>query len=600
MLNLKLFTVLAFILASGIIFDNAFAAAGEEFSSPTQTNAYASYNNSTNQVQISWDFNTLPANTKCFLKGDINFHENMNVDGVNTSVASFIPIYYSAVTSTPVQITAVDQDQQAEEISCTGDMRIDIDTIMSHSTNTENYPDFEAFLTFYVPNSGENFETTDNLRIDEVSISYNSNAAFDQATKDYICGGQIGSTLYIDQSGSAGSTIAHGNNGDNCGEYVYLENDEYVDIGMVASPQLQNGEISFGNHVSEVYSLLIQVVAQIAALVTSSGGDDDHNSKPTFGLDHKTFVKRVDNGLVINGTAFPVTDNYWTEFPMLSLHVGETQNFTATVFSPNPLTLMEFAFGIKEVGEFTNAEASIVIETNYAGEVLSSEIVKDTTPPVLNATSLESSVSKVKCVADDNSTPCYRVSIEFSFMEPPLGKVFGVQAIDDKRKNTILYFNDGITLEGDSQNPPVTQEIISEIKYKGLQTIQRIDKENNIWMTLDDDEPVELYKQNDFGSFTALKIKTYDFRTPDTFTTNPHRLHSDFPNLIIFEQNRAMKIYNSTQHISEPTSSWSYDYTVTDRMEEIYDDIEKEKILALENYEKMFTEYERTVHNFEE
>jgi hypothetical protein len=605
MLNYKLFAVLAIILVSGIYFDNAFAAAGSEYT-PTQPNAFASYSNATNQIQVSWDFDTLPADTKCFLKGDVSYNTDLSLGGntPQTDSASFIPRFYSPITASPVLFDSANKDddvnQYAEEVSCTGETRIDIDTLMNHSQNTNNQLDMQIFLTFYAPVNGE-FDNSNENRIDEVFVMYAPATSFNQAAKDYGCGGQIGSTLYIDASGSNDSIIAHGNNGDNCNEYLYLENNQYVDIGMdgAVAPLLPDGNIFYDNHVESAYSLLIQVVSDIITIVTHGGSDDDHNSRPTFGFDHKTFVQRVAEGLVINDEVYTVTDNYWTPMPMLSLHVGATQNFTATAFAPHQLKIMEFAFGIPEVGEWYNSEASIEIETNYDGEIISSEVTKNTYPPVINATSLESSVSKVKCVANDNSKPCYRVSVEFSFLEAPIGNVFGVQAIDQSRKNQILYFNDGLELEGESQNPPVVHQIISDIKYKGLQTIQRIDKVNDIWMTLDKSEPVLTYQQNDFGTFFPIEYRVFE-KTPDVMTSNPDRLHSEFIKSIKFEQTRAVQYFDSALYLGQLDPAWSHDWTETDRIDKNRDSIELEKIRVLEVYEQMFPDYEKTNQNFKE
>lgn len=585
MLNYKLFAVFAFILTSGIFFDDAFARAGSEVT-PTQTNAYASYNIATNDVQVEWDFDTLPADTVCLLKGDFWYYNDLAVDYGNNAPAdqikSFTPLYYSPVTSNPTTFQAVngEPDAYAEETSCSGSLRIDLDTVMNHSQNVNNYNDLQIFLTFYKAVNGE-FTTASNQRIDEVFVMFTPTSVFATAAQEYGCGGQIGSTLYIDKSGTAGATAIHGNNGDNCDgaefKYVELQSNEWVDIGMDTSPGLSLGTISKGNHVAEAFSLLIQVVEQIIAAVTTHGGsDDDHNSRPTFGFDHKTFVQRVAEGLVINDEVYTVTDNYWTPMPMLYLEVGATQNFTSTVFAPHQLKIMEFAFGIPEVGHWYDREASIEIETNYNGEVISSEVVEFTYPPVINATSLESSVSKVKCVANDNSEPCYRVSVEFSFLEAPIGNVFGVQAIDQDRKNQILYFNDGLDITGESQNPPTVKQIISEIKYKGLQTIQRIDKENNIWMSMDKSEPVFLYKQNDHGSFNPIVYRTFD-AIPDKMTTNIDRLHSEFSKLIEYEQNRAVEEFDSTLLVSELPASWKYDYSVKSTTDAELDESLKEE-----------------------
>lgn len=279
----------------------------------------------------------------------------------------------------------------------------------------------------------------------------------------------------------------------------------------------------------------------VASTASGGGGSgDEHKSRPTFGRDYNTFVQRVDTGLAINNQNFTVTDNYWTPMELLELKVGVTQNFTATVFAPRTLYIMEFVFGIPEVGDWSNSEASIEIYTNYDGEALDFKINDNEISPIINATSLEYSASRVKCVADDKLEPCYSVSVEFSFNESPIGKVLALQAIDYSRMNQILYFNDGLDITGDSLNPSVIKQIQSEIKYKGLQTVQRIDKENNIWMSMDKSEPVLLYKQNDVGSFFAIEYRTFE-TMPDKMTSNIDRQHSEFSKSLEFEINRALE-----------------------------------------------------------
>lgn len=593
MLNYKLFAVLAFILTSGILYEEAYAGTLQPDNYPMVPDAFVNYDSVNNESTITWDFSALPDYTdgtlngqssKCALKVDYAYNNNPETDA-DLSITSFQPINYNPTTvpaNSGTILTSISWSVvKAVEIPCTGQYTIDFDAVMNNAANDDgsggSYVGVEPFISFYRMNSDGNFNSADVHVVDEILIMYHPQTAeISQVTVDWACGANdpdvdnqiaVGNILFIDQSGIRGTGGPN-----NCNTVLELQ--------------------------SEDYCCTFPTVNTIVK--TNGGSDDDHNSRPTFGFDHKTFVQRVDHGLVINDNVYTVTDNFWTPMPMLSLHVGATQNFTATTFAPHQLKILEFAFGIPEVGKWHDKEASIEIETNYDGEVLSSKIVESYYPPILNATSLEYSVSKVKCVADDNTEPCYRVSVEFSFLEAPIGNVFGLQAIDNSRKNQILYFNDGITLEGDSQNPPVTKEIISEIKYKGLQTIQRIDKENNIWMTLDEKEPVALYKQNDHGTFIPLEIKMYDFRPIDAMTSNPDRLHSEFPNLIKYEENRAIEYFDSTLLVSELGESWSYDYTTIERMDKINDDIELEKIRILEVYEQLFTDYEKTIHNFEQ
>lgn len=311
-----------------------------------------------------------------------------------------------------------------------------------------------------------------------------------------------------------------------------------------------------------MYLFYITRASSTVTAETGGGGSDgQHKTKPTFGIDHKTNFQIVDDGLTINGESFTVDDNYWTQIPMQYLQVGEVQNFTAKVYAPKELHVMEFLFGIPEVGKWDKAEASIAFFFDYQGDL--EQVDWNNKENIINMTSIHFTTDKVPCKSDDDTNDCRQVSIELEFKEAPSGKVLGLQAIDHKRRSNILYFNDGITLQGDSQNPPLTQEILSNIKYKGLQTIQRIDKEQDIWITLDDDEPVSKYQQNSFGTFFPIEWKK-DIIPKDKLVTLIAREHSKFYKIIDYETKRAVKQFDSSTIQSTLDDSISSDALVSE------------------------------------
>ena len=61
---------------------SAYAMAGSAYT-PTQTNAYASYSNATNQVQVSWNFDSITTGDKCVIKMDIEYLSSSTFDFVN-------------------------------------------------------------------------------------------------------------------------------------------------------------------------------------------------------------------------------------------------------------------------------------------------------------------------------------------------------------------------------------------------------------------------------------------------------------------------------------------------------------------------------------
>jgi len=514
---------------------DAFAAAGAEYT-PTQPNAFASYNNSTNQVQVSWNFNTMTAGDKCVVKMDIDYQSRATIDYVPISkISHYIPNYYSAISSSPTLIG--NSGSYAEEVECEdASFRIDLDTIMNHSLNEYDLDNLMIYLTFYATDDLTAYSLSDSNRIDEVFVVYSPNEVLVNGVLNvgndqiqWACDQQIGSVLYIDPSGSNDSIIAHGNNGDNCDDYLYIENNQYVDIVGTGTP-------SYGLHIEGSYSLLIEVGP--SSVEEGGGGSSNNaNARPTFGIDYQTFAQIVDGGLIINDETFTVSDNYWTHIPMQILTVGEVQNFTATSFSPKTLKVMEFLFGVPEVGAWDEAETSIALFFDYDGTIVDVQ-TNNIDDILIDFNSMNYSSSKTLCTASDATPVCDRVSIEIIFNESPLYEVIAVQAIDQKERNNILYFNDGIHVQGESLNPAVQMQILSAIPHQGLQTVERIDKAEDIWMTLDENEPVSLYYQNSFGTFLPLEWKETE-KPMDNLSSIMNRDHSYFDLLVEVEQQRA-------------------------------------------------------------
>ena len=125
-----------------------------------------------------------------------------------------------------------------------------------------------------------------------------------------------------------------------------------------------------------------------------------------------------------------------------------------------------------------------------------------------------------------------------------------------------------------------------------MQTIQRIDKENDIWMTMDKSEPVLTYQQNDFGTFIPIEYRVIE-PLSDEIKMNMDRLNSEFRDIIQYEINRATIQFDSQLIQAELVPSWKYEYPLEDRMGKINDIIESEKARALEVYEKRYTDNEK-------
>ncbi len=167
------------------------------------------------------------------------------------------------------------------------------------------------------------------------------------------------------------------------------------------------------------------------------------------------------------------------------------------------------------------------------------------------------------------------------------------QVKSTKSRLSVTYLDGGIGTEITSLNI-VEKKIISKIKYHDLQSIQRIDKENDIWMTLDKSEPVLLYKQNESGTFIPIEYRVSE-PIPDKITMNMDRLHSEFNDIIQYEISRATIQFDSQLIQAEIGPSFSYEYSLEgDRIDKINHVIELEKLRALEVYEKSYADSEKS------
>lgn len=545
---------------------------------PTQPNALASYNNATNQVQVSWDFTTggINAPTKCLLKGDFWYYNDLNTNHGNSSptittyVKSFTPLFYSPVTSAPVSIQAVrESNAYAEEVPCTGDMRIDIDTVMNHSQNVNNYLDLQIFLTFYAPLPNGDFNTSSINRIDEVFVMYTPNLIFDEnAYRVYGCNGQIGSTLYIDKSGSGAKPIAYGDNGDNCGDHLYLENNQYVDIGMdgAVSPLLSDGEILYGYHDTSSYPLLTKVVSIPDELNTNNGGSgNEWKTRPTFGVGHEVPSQLVTGGFTFDDIVYDITDNWHTDFNSIEIKVGETHTFIQKGLFPKIMKVMGFNLGIAEIGKGYDSELQIDVFFDYQGNITHIELNQDTN--IIDPESLHVHNFKVACDSTDTQKKCDAVSYTMKFLEPLQYDIMAMQGTDQKNRSQWTYLNEGFDVNGKSLNPMKTDYTIGTEKYEGAIKVTQKEKYSDIWIADNGRE----FQRNNSDSFVWIN-QTFEKSTdPDSMVMT--RMHSEYYKLVEIEQGKAVLIFDASKYTSELGESFTYDVSKSAEQQQIELDI---------------------------
>ena len=538
-LNLFLVLIATSVLFLGLTADS-FA------DTPTQNTATVTFDVNSGQAEMTWDFGTHTERDYCLVKTDFHLIPDniIPADAVDADIVGKVflgdhttSLYdqggmtYQSLLANPAQVTEA-------TIPCIGSMTFNI-------PSGYHYDDIQLFMTFAEiieddshDGSYKLLDTVDhdfgiyNINtLHEITVQYTNYIAFEPLQ----CSGdnrwEKGTEYFKDIN--TPDTIVTLDTRDVC-TISNVGGSTDTDGTITEDETTENGAFPTTGDYYLVYP---------TTTVSSSGGgsSNEHKTRPTFGVDHNTSAQLVDAGLVINGKSFTVDDNFWTAIPMQQLTVGDVQNFTATTYAPKTLKVMEFLFGIPEVGDWGKAEASVEVYLDYRGDIIE-VIAENAEDVIIDIDSINATASISKCKVTSNTPTCNTVSIEVIFNEAPVGKVMALQAIDYKGRTNILYFNDGLELDGDSTNPPTLMEITSPLKYKGLQTVQRIDKVLDTWMTLDMEEPVLVYQMNSFGTFIPIDWRTFE-KISDAPTGVMDRYHSDFGEMKQYEQTRAEYVF---------------------------------------------------------
>jgi len=577
--------------------------AGPEYT-PTQPNALASYDDINNQITVTWNFDSLPVDTTtCLLKGDFVWQEDLNrnynvtpaqneLNKVFDKSTSFIPLQYAVVSPTPTTINAT--TIYTEVIPCTnGEMRIDIDTIMSDSLNINNYKDLQIFLTFYVPNSNGGFSASSSFRIDEVFVFYTPDDIWSNNAKTWACGNQIGSVLYIDQSG------IHGSNGDNCDKYLVLDPFQWVEIQMYGSSNpTPKGTPSYDFHdgLSQLlFKVGLEPTQQQEQNKKNGGGGCSDCEPPTLGL-NKAGKRQVDNGITINGNSTNV--EYWhTPTDKIIMNIGEEQEIKFKVYENGGLHNLwrsQLAIGIKEIGTSLNEAEAIITTTMHQHDIESVKIEDKNNLFVVNATTV--TTKEVTCKNTQTKLNCTEFTIKFTFAERPNYDVFRIDVADNNHNNSANFFNDGIEVHGETLNEQPTSKVYnrysSTIKDGLFINLIRTDKVTDMW--IDDKNRVWHYLGNDrFEKLTPEPPYVCDDKPLDEIMNGGTRINCNYNEYIDLQAKKALeKMAEICPDCLLPTHNdmkESFSRDITPRINDILND--PEMILRMEAEAQRALEY---------
>ncbi|MDH3618452.1 MAG: hypothetical protein OEM89_06980, partial [Nitrosopumilus sp.] len=370
--------------------------------------------------------------------------------------------------------------------------------------------------------------------------------------------------------------------------------------------------------VCEPPQIIIDGVCSDPPSGTSGGGDNQWDTRPTFGINHEDReTTLVDQGILFNGESFTITDNHHTEFSKKPINIGAPNTFIATVYADKGLKVQEFLFGVPGVGMGHLAEMRIEVWYDNENEIEDVKVMQNS--KVIDVSTLSISHHKVDCLKADaieraaaikaygvaqdaankgekaareavikvdriireaaslsaNETAekaaieasywdeieekCDRTYMSAIFLEPLEHQAMAIKAIDNKFRDQTTYLNEGFEILGKSPNPMQTKLIPSNAKYEGLIKVTQTEKYGNYWVSDDD----RLFEMNQYGSFTEVNQTFERFQDKGEPLT---RLHSGFAGKIVDEQQRAIEIFDSSKLISELPDSFGHHIEIKDRM----------------------------------
>ena len=307
-----------------------------------------------------------------------------------------------------------------------------------------------------------------------------------------------------------------------------------VDIGVSGAGiafDSANNRIFVGGEDGAIHVIQAESISTQTPTVTkkSGGSDQEWKSKPTFGKHFLTNVQLVECGFMFESKCFMITDNWHTPFDKIKMLTGFPYDFELNTYAQNGIKRIEIAF-VPEVGAKHKAEVLFEFHFNY-DKTLENIVVKQ------NENLVDTKILNATLTNDPENLGMYNIKIDnVKFLEQPHFEVIAINAVDFKGRSTVTYLNEGIDVVGGSYNKPPTEQILSEEKYGGLQTITRIDKFTGIW----ENEQGIKYTKNDYNTWKRITPYTFE-RINDSPTDVMTRTHSGFDELKEDEKQRAIQ-----------------------------------------------------------
>ena len=288
----------------------------------------------------------------------------------------------------------------------------------------------------------------------------------------------------------------------------------------------------------------------------NKGGCGGDCTPPTFGKDDNGRLI-VQGGFSFNGNATDITDLH-TPYKMITASTNSTHNFTLKAYENYGTNNIEwFQLGVvSAVGDMLDdAEvlATIYIDSSQVVEVVDTD--SNNLWEITNATSYIEDCGYI-------TAECLELSLDVIFREELKNKVIVIQAMDNSRRTDTKFLNDGIETVGQSMNKPLVSYVLASMggafypQERGVVELTLTSYKDDLWQ-----DSYGYQWTSTSNGFRILDTIPVPLKEPDVMWQAMTRMNSNFPDMIIYEENRAVLLFDASTLESILDDSFAYDYS---------------------------------------
>lgn len=304
--------------------------------------------------------------------------------------------------------------------------------------------------------------------------------------------------------------------------------------------------IKDGPNITIIYPYPAISVDPIDETPKKKGGSSNPPPPPTFGKDKK-YKQIVTDGFCFNGNCVNV-DNYHTEFPLINATVGESSNITLKAYNPNGglpgFKWFQIILGLEEAG----------LPLSY-GEVLATlhihqmEIDKIELVDKQNLIGNYTAITNIVQCSEEYTTECLELSFDFTPRDQLINNIVGINVVNNPRSSSTNYLNDGVEFHGDSLNEPLLSQVSASKggafypQNRGLTELTLVSYHDDLWQ----DSFGYLWTSDNYKSFKIISNVPAPQKEPDLMWSAMTRINSNFADMIEFEKERALLVFDSSK-----------------------------------------------------